>query len=55
MTVFLDHVKLTGVRVDDYVLPREVAGVEIYLGAASLPAEYGGADARCGAIVIWTK
>ena len=40
------------------VWPRsmsEVAAVEVYKGAASLPAEFAGSDARCGAIVVWTK
>ena len=52
---FLDNVDVTKVRVDALVLPVEVAGVEIYKGPASLPAEFGGSDTRCGAIVIWTK
>ncbi|MYC87204.1 MAG: carboxypeptidase-like regulatory domain-containing protein [Gemmatimonadales bacterium] len=33
----------------------QLAGVEVYKGPATLPAEFGGSDARCGAIVIWTK
>ena len=41
--------------INDYVLPIEIAGIEVYRGAASLPAEFSGSDARCGAIVIWTK
>ena len=41
--------------INDYVLPSEIAGIEVYRGAASLPAEFSGYDARCGAVVIWTK
>lgn len=41
--------------INDYVLPVEIAGLEVYTGAASLPAEFSGHDARCGAVVIWTK
>jgi len=44
--------RLSGVPV---VLPIKVAGIEVYKGPASLPAEFGGSDTRCGAIVIWTK
>ncbi len=33
----------------------QLAGVEVYKGPATLPAEFGGSDARCGAVVIWTK
>ena len=39
-------------------MPRsmtDVAAVEVYKGAATLPAEFAGSDARCGAIVVWTK
>ncbi|MCZ0936783.1 MAG: carboxypeptidase regulatory-like domain-containing protein [Gemmatimonadetes bacterium] len=41
--------------INDYVLPGEIAGLEVYTGAAALPAEFSGYDARCGAVVIWTK
>ena len=41
--------------INDLVLPTEIAGIEVYTGAASLPAEFSGSDARCGAVVIWTK
>ena len=32
-----------------------VEGVEIYKGRSQLPAEFGSADARCGAVVLWTR
>jgi len=35
--------------------PRDIEGVEIYRGASEMPAEFGGSDAACGAIVIWTR
>ena len=41
--------------VNDFVLPIEVGGVEVYSGAAALSAEFSGFDSRCGAVVIWTK
>lgn len=41
--------------VNDFVLPIEVGGVEVYSGAGALPAEFSGFDSRCGAVVIWTK
>ena len=52
---FLDNTDVSNVPVHTLVLPVEIAGVEIYKGPASLPAEFGGSDTRCGAIVIWTK
>lgn len=36
------------------VHPIDVAGIEIYRGPASIPGEFGGSDAQCGVIVIWT-
>jgi len=40
---------------DELVAPWEVAGLEVYTGAATTPAEFSGSDGQCGAIVIWTK
>ena len=55
MRVFLDSNDVTGNELRDLVRPFEVAGVEIYKGAASLPGEFAGSDSQCGAVVIWTK
>ncbi|WP_420633958.1 carboxypeptidase regulatory-like domain-containing protein [Candidatus Palauibacter sp.] len=41
--------------INDLVLPTEIAGIEVYTGAGSLAAEFGGPDSRCGAVAIWTK
>lgn len=40
---------------DELVAPWEVAGLEVYTGAATTPAEFSGSGGQCGAIVIWTK
>lgn len=37
------------------IQPDEVAGVEVYRGAAQTPLEWGGLNASCGVILIWTK
>lgn len=34
---------------------KEIAGVEIYSGPATVPLEYKRTNTRCGAILIWTK
>ena len=46
-----------GIRIKDAfpLLMIEVAAVEVYKGPASLAAGFGGSDARCGAVVVWTK
>jgi hypothetical protein len=33
----------------------DIQAIEVYRGAGTLPPEYAGPDAMCGAIVIWTK
>lgn len=34
---------------------RDVYGLEIYRGPGEVPADYGGSNAGCGVIVMWTK
>ena len=53
MKYYLDGIDLRGMPVP--ISPREVAAVEVYKGAATLPGEFAGSDARCGAIVVWTR
>jgi hypothetical protein len=47
---------MPGFSIDD-VRPEEVAGIEVYLGAATLPTEFSSVqhDAPCGMIMIWIK
>ena len=35
--------------------PKEIAGFEIYNGAATVPPQFSGVDRRCGMILVWTK
>lgn len=34
---------------------RDIYGIEVYRGAGEIPGEFGGSDAACGVIVMWTK
>ena len=57
--VYLDGVRVIrdgggGESIDNFVSTSEIAGIEVYRGPSELPAEFGGAVGRCGAIVIWT-
>lgn len=55
-TVFLDGVRVNGYRsIDDLVQPLEVEGLEIYRGGYQAPAEFGGMQAGCAVILIWTR
>ena len=42
-------------RIDQFVDPTAVAGVEIFPSSVGVPAQYGGIDAACGVIVLWTR
>lgn len=59
MLTYLDGVPVrSGTRrsgVDNFVRPVEIAGIEIYRGPASMSAEFGGSDAGCGVVAIWTR
>ena len=63
MSVFLDGVQVIragqaggpSVTIDELVRPVQVAAVEVYPSASSLPGEYSGGTGQCGAVVIWTK
>jgi Carboxypeptidase regulatory-like domain/TonB-dependent Receptor Plug Domain len=35
--------------------PKQIAGIEVYKGAATVPIQFGGADRRCGMIIFWTR
>jgi hypothetical protein len=41
----------------DGIEPKEIHGVEVYPGPATIPAEFGGMrrDAYCGLVMIWTR
>lgn len=34
---------------------QHIEALEVYRGRSSLPAEFGGPEVRCGAIVVWTR
>jgi len=34
---------------------RDIYGIEVYRGTGEIPAEFGGSEAGCGVIVVWTK
>ena len=61
MSVYVDGSLALGagrrdpVSIDELVRPGEIAAVEVYPSAASVPAEYTGTTGRCGAVVIWTR
>lgn len=41
--------------IDDYVVPEEVEGIEVYRGESDTPAEFTSRWVQCGTVVIWTR
>jgi outer membrane receptor for ferrienterochelin and colicin len=37
------------------LLPQDIEAVEIYAGPARVPPQFGGANAACGVILVWTR
>lgn len=35
--------------------PSQIAGIEVYAGAATVPPQFSGPDRRCGVIAVWTR
>jgi hypothetical protein len=35
--------------------PKQISGIEVYSGAASIPPQFGGVDRRCGVVAVWTR
>lgn len=53
---FVDGIQVTGFNIDDMPVV-DVEGVELYSGAATLPAEFNkyASTVACGAVIIWTR
>ncbi len=52
--VFVDGVQTSIFYLDD-VLPGNVEGLEIYRGAATIPAQFNRGMAICGVVLVWTR
>jgi hypothetical protein len=56
MTVYLDNVPMPApFNLDLLPSPREMAGIEVYAGSATMPIQYAGLNRGCGIILVWTK
>ena len=43
------------VQLDDVITPSQIEAIELYRSSAELPAQYGGNNSACGAILIWSR
>ena len=56
MTVFVDNVPMPApFNLDLLPSPREMAGIEVYAGSATMPIQYASLNRGCGIILVWTK
>lgn len=56
MQVLLDGIILPrNFNLDLLPPPKQIAGIEVYSGAATVPPQFGGPDRRCGVIAVWTR
>lgn len=53
LSFYVDGLPTRGIALDDMVRPSEIAGIEIYKGLSSGPAEF--PPSRCGLVAVWTK
>jgi hypothetical protein len=56
MQVFLDQMPLPmPFNLDLLPSPREIVGIEVYAGSATIPPQFNGPDRGCGVILVWTR
>jgi len=56
MQVYLDEVPLeTPFNLDLLPPPKDIYGIEVYSGAATIPPRFAGTNTGCGVILVWTK
>jgi hypothetical protein len=56
MQVYLDQVPLpTPFNLDLLPPPKELAGIEIYSGPATIPPQFAGTNTSCGVVLVWTR
>jgi len=56
MQVFLDGIVLPRFfNLELLPPPKQIAGIEVYSGASSIPPQFGGPDRRCGVVAVWTR
>ena len=55
--VFVDGVAVMPIPVNlnNLPSPKELAGMEVYSGGATIPLQYKRADSGCGVILLWTR
>ncbi len=54
--IYLDGIRMpTPTNLAQLPPPRDLAGIEIYSGPATIPLQYKSGNANCGVMLLWTK
>jgi hypothetical protein len=56
--LYLDGVQVTydtNNDINSVVSPNQVEAVELFRGSSEIPPQYGGSNAMCGVILVWTR
>jgi hypothetical protein len=54
--IWIDGIQAINAEIDEITRPDDIAGVEVYSSAASIPPQYRDRSGRdCGAIFVWTR
>ena len=55
-TVYVDQVPMpTPFNLDLLPSPKDLAGIEVYSGSATIPPQFNGMNHGCGVILVWTR
>jgi hypothetical protein len=56
MIVYVDQVPMpTPFNLDLLPSPKDLAGIEVYSGSATIPPQFNGMNHGCGVILVWTR
>jgi hypothetical protein len=56
MQVYLDQVPLPSpFNLDLLPPPKQIAGIEVYAGASTIPPQFSGMNRGCGVVMVWTR
>ncbi len=52
--IYVDDLPILAEDLDQFVAPDDIAGIEVYNSAATLPPRYA-RSSNCGVVIVWTR
>lgn len=53
--VYIDGFRIDGSDLESAIMPSDILAAEVYRRPVEIPPQYGGSDAACGVILIWSR